>query len=521
MKADVEINDLGSLGLIIDKPPYMLPPEAWSTMENVRCVDQAVHKLKGHSQVFGTPGVAPHFAMYVTDQTQNWWLYTSLTKAFVFDGTTHTDITRLAGDYTAANTRDWNGTILGGIPILNNGADVPQFWASYSAGTDLANLTNWPSTLRAKVVRAFGSYLVAINCTKSSVNFPHMVKWSHPATPGTVPSSWDETNQALDAGENDLPDTAAGLLVNALQLRGQLMLYKEGSVWRMRKVGGRLVFGFDSFIETNGLIAPRAVCLTPDGTRHVCLFQDDLVVHDSQRTAPLLTGKMRRALFRQIDVVNYRNCFLFANPEFNEVWVCYPEQGAVHPTRALIWKVDAGQVYEATISFRNAEVGAVETGGGTVWAAAVGTWATYAGPWGSSERRRVIVCGTDATKFFQLEDTDQRDGVSFPATLQRTGLSIIGQKRNGEVIVDFKKRKCFLRVWVKARGGPFNVRLGVQEYPEGMVTWQTPVSFDPTTQNWVDFTGSGRAVAVEFSSTGNVGWELQGYKVEVAPAGHF
>src|SRR3972149_2481366 len=144
---DIDINDIAKFGAVADIPSYQLPPEVWTLALNMRAHDTGMERLGGWAQGFGTPGVAPHFLMPISTTSQNFWLYTSLTKGYVFDGTNHVNITRqLAAvdvNYTVSAGRGWNGTILGGIPILNNGTDVPQFWATISPGTKLADLTNW------------------------------------------------------------------------------------------------------------------------------------------------------------------------------------------------------------------------------------------------------------------------------------------------------------------------------------------------------------------------------------------
>ena len=86
--------------------------------------------------------------------------------------------------------------VFGGIPILNDGFDVPQAWiGAYSTALKLVDLPNWPSGMRAEVLRNFGSYLVAFNITDPLTTsadgghiFPHLVQWSNPAEPGTVPT---------------------------------------------------------------------------------------------------------------------------------------------------------------------------------------------------------------------------------------------------------------------------------------------------------------------------------------------
>src|SRR5215831_9881796 len=90
----IDINDVASVGVIKDSPPHEIPPEAWTLAENVRFEDDSIVMLLGYSQVFGTPGVAPYFAQYVSAPAQGFWLYAGLSKIYVYDGTTHTDITR-------------------------------------------------------------------------------------------------------------------------------------------------------------------------------------------------------------------------------------------------------------------------------------------------------------------------------------------------------------------------------------------------------------------------------------------
>src|SRR6185503_8670264 len=118
-------------------------------------------------------------------------------------------------NYNATGAVDWNGTLLGGVPIMNNGVDVPQFWAAYSVATKMANLTNWPATLRAKVIRAFGPYLLACNLTDGAVLKPHDVPWSEPAETGSVTGSWDITVRSTHAGQVSLPDVDSGLILDA------------------------------------------------------------------------------------------------------------------------------------------------------------------------------------------------------------------------------------------------------------------------------------------------------------------
>jgi len=172
----IEIDDVASVGVVRDTPAHQLPPEAWTLAENVRFNDTSISRIAGETQIFGTPGVAPYFSQFVSSASQPWWLYAGLQKIYAYDGATHTNITRQSAgvdvNYIASGAVDWNGTLLGGIPILNDGADVPQYWAAYSAAQKMQNLPNWTANMLAKVVRAFGPYLMACNITLAGAAKP-------------------------------------------------------------------------------------------------------------------------------------------------------------------------------------------------------------------------------------------------------------------------------------------------------------------------------------------------------------
>lgn len=522
MESNLEFSEIGSIGAIADKKPYQLPPEAWTAAHNMRIVDGVPQRLLGKAQVWGTPSVAPHFTLPLSTNMTHWWIYTSLTKAYVWDGTAHTDITRaVGGDYAASNTRDWNAAILGGVPVLNNGTDLPQFWASYSTGTDLADLTNWPSTLRAKVIRTFGPQLVAYNCTKGGSAYPHLVKWSHPADPGSVPSSWDETDPTKDTGENDLSDAESGVILDAWMLGGNMYIFKEGAIWRQRYIGGRYIFAFDSFLETTGILAPRCVCNIGRKKQQVVLSQDDLLVHNGASVDGLLDGKWRRALFNDIDTASYLNSFVFENPMYGEIWVCYPASGASQPNRALIWNYKENALTTADINFRNVGIGADEDADVGNWEVDTLTWEDAEDLWATSDRRRIVVCNTDATKLQALDAGYSNDGTTYSATLQREAIALIGQSRTGQIVVDFKKFKTFKRIWPKITGGPVYIRVGAQKEVNGQVTWQAAKLFDPGTDLYIDVVVAGRALSVEIYSEAATPWSIEGYKVEFNINGNF
>lgn len=527
--AEVDINDVGVPGVVQDTPAYQMEPEAWTEALNMRSVDGGMVSIPGWEQIFGTPGVAPHFAMPIVSSAQTYWLYMSLTKGYVWDGTSHTNITRQTAavdvDYTTSNTRDINGTVFAGIPILNTGADDPQQWSAFSTSQKLTAIDAWPSGGTIKTLKSFGAYLVGVNYSVGGNTYPHLVKWSASATSiGALPPSWDETDATLDAGEYDLPDVNSGTLQEMMQLGSKMMLYKEQSIWAMRYIGGRAIFAFDTFSDVVGILAPRCVAITGDGKKHVVATQDDIMIHDGNSPPiSILDKRMRRALFRNIDVANYINSFMFTDYVNTEIFFCYPEQGQTYASRALVFNYRTGAITEMDgITFRNAIVGQVETEDTELWSTGTDTWDEDTGPWSSQERRQVVLCDPDNTKLHKNStSTYTRDGTGYSSVLQRTGLALIGKKRNGDWIVNHEVMKFVDRLWPKVQGGPVRIRVGVQMTVNGDVTWGPYQNFDPTTQVAVDVAQSARAIAVEFSMQATNDWRLDGYRMTLTPDGQF
>lgn len=510
--ARITLYNLGTQGIYKDIPSHLLPPEVWSDGNNMRLIDTFARRFAGHAQVFGTPSVVPGFIFNVPSSTDSYWVYMSLAAAYTYNAGVHTDITRAAGAYTAVNYRDWNGCLLAGVPIFNNGADVPQYWPTISAGTDLIALANWTSTLRAKVIRNFGSFLVAINLNDNGTLLPHAIQWSHPADPGTVPSSWDLTDPTKDAGRTHITDTKGGELVDGYLLGQNLILYKENSTHTLRFIGGNAIFSPDLLFE-EGLIGHRCAAIIDGGQSHICLGQDNVFLHKGTKAVDYpLDLKDRRFLYATIDATNKRNSFIFDNPFFEEAWICFPASGATYPNMALVYNYR----YH-TCSFRDfdglsADIGHFTDVLGPTWATITGTWDSITGPWQIQGDRRLLVASPLNTKIWNLDSGVIFGGATGTRSfLQRTGIAFGDKDRSGQPKADYSSRKLFGRIWPKIRGtASVSVRLGAQEELDGTVNWVTAKTFVPG-DRYLDFEANGRFGAVEFSSLSDDNWQIEGY----------
>ncbi len=522
----VEVDDLTKSGAIQDEPSYQIPPEGFSTSMNMRDFGGGVQLVGGMTQVFGSGALsdAPTFTLYVSGPTQPWWLWASNTKIFVWDGTTNTDITRTSGGaYTATSPKQWNGTVFGGIPIMNNGQDIPQFWNSYSNATKMAGLTNWPSGFTCRVIRSFLSYLVGLNITSGGSNKPHLILWSTEASPGNLPATWNVADPTQDAGEEDLSDTISGQIFDGGELNGQFMIYKENSIWRMSFVGGTFIWDFKSFLETSGILATRCFALTGDGRHHVVLTQDDIIQHNGLLVESILDRRYRSYLFNQIDSVHYDESFVWSNPLFNEIWFCYPLAGSPVVNHALVWNYKYNTLREmdnTIVNFQSAAIGNVPSSAGVIWSAQTLNWNQDNSPWSATDRHRVVVTNNVSKKILKNESSFLNDGALYTGLLERVALAIIGRKRSGEWIEDFETKKLLQKLWPKVQNGPISIQVGYQDLVNGPISWGAIQAFDPMSQMWVDgVLGAGRAVAVRFYSNKN--WRLDGYKLDMALLGKY
>jgi len=524
----VRIDNLGVLGVVRDVPAHTLPPEAWSSSLNIRFLDGKAQRILGHTEVFDPPTLAYKWMTPAPTPSTYFWLMATLTKVHVWNGSVFTDITRVSGDYSATDDALWNGGLLGGVPIINNGVDDPQSWLPKTTPTKLVDLPNWPPSTTAMVMRPFGNFMVAMDVTKSGTRLEHMVKWSHPADPGAVPPSWDETDPTKDAGENDLTDVQAGGILEAWPLGSVLVIYKAGSVWTMQHRGGLFIFDFKRVFGTIGILATHCAKEIPRKKQHFVATGDDIVIHNGVEAESVIDRRMRKYLSNLIDTDNFERSYVVANIAKNEMWFCFPTTGNSVPDRALIWNyVDGGLTERDLPDASFISLGIVSETASKLWDAQAQSWDTFVGTWDESKFTQqafdLLMAEPSATKLQLLDRNDDFNGAIIPAHLERTGLAIVGQDRQGNPRVDFTQRKMVRRVWIKAEGGPFTVRVGSQEIEEGPVTWSTGQTFTPGVDRYIDPATpvSGLLIAIRFESNSGVQWSVVGYDLELEILGGF
>lgn len=526
----IPLENISAYGVMKETPAHRLPPEAWTDALNVRFVDKRAQKFGGDAQVMGTPSGPPGFVMAVDNAGDVFWIYAEAvgtgSKVYAYNSGTHNDISQIGG-YDVSRYRDWNGDVFQGIPILNYGAGVPQYWATPNVSTDLDDIPAWPAATTAKILRAFGSYLVGLNITDGTGTHPHRAMWSDGAAPGELPQSWDVTDPAFDADHRDLSDVNSGAILDGIALRDFFIIGKNESMWIMRYIGGTLIHSIKPAMKSSGIMTSRCMMPVNIGKSKLetafVMSGDDLGTFDGQDFLSVVEDRDRKFLSRDIDPIYFENSFVLDNRAEDEAWFCYPENGEEDPSMACVWNYK-----ENTITFRefrgtSAANGPVESATGSTWATVVGSW-TDQGPakWQEATRKKVVVSFPGETKLLQLEAADNFDGTSFSCVLERVGLAVTGVDREGNPIVNYNTRKILHRVWPKIIGGPVLIQVGGADTPKPEdVVWGDGVIFDPDDGvRYCDPAGDGDPAnwvynAIRFSSTGDEPWYLEGYAIEI------
>lgn len=507
----------GAIGVNKDLPTEEMDPREWSDVRGVRFQDNKAIRAFGDSDVFGAPLGTPYWIMPVQAGAIAVWVYADLTKLYATDGAAHADVSRtVGGAYTMDDKNLWHGGTLSQIPIITNGTDKPQMWINPSLATDFADLTNWPAADRCELIKPFKQFMVSMVVQRGGVSYKHLVKWSHPAVPGAVPSSWDETDPTKLAGEVEILDELPGGIRDGLGLRNTFVIYKDNSTWAMQFVGGNSVFNFYPIFLQSGILSRHCVSTLNNGAMHFVATGDDFIIHDGQNASPVFTKRMKTWILNTIPATLADYCFTVVKNSKNEVWFCFPESGGKYPTLAAVYnwqdKTTSIRALPAQTSF--ADIGPIAASSDP-WDADAGTWDSDTTTWDlslfSPHFFQIVSSNPIAVKLTQLDD-----GINYASGyLERTGLALIGQDRvSGELKADNEMMKIVHRLWPKATGAAFNITLGGQEFINAPIVWGAPQLFTPGVQKYLDFIPvNARFIAVRFDWQGNGVSEIAGYNM--------
>lgn len=527
----IDISQFESPGVVKDIEPFRLPAGVWTDGNNVLFKDGKIEKAFGYSSYIDSPVISPRALFFCPRGDNGLWLYPGTESVYAFDiDKTLANITRALGAYTGGPNGLWTFAYLHGIGLISNGVDDVQQWVP-SLATPLVALSNWPTNTSCRVIRQFRNHVIALDVTKNgATRYEELVKWSHPADPGTVPASWDETNPVYDAGEFSLSEAPGRVLDGAAMGNSAFYVYKEQGVYSMTYIGRPLIFGFNRIFPTIGILGTNCVAQVLD--KHFVITKDDIILHNGVQAKSIVDRKNRKWLFDNFETggVLFNHCFFWATR--GEVWFMFATKGHGTPDMALIWNVSTESVTFRTLSQVRSTCYAQK-----VSLSSLDTWETESVlQWGSDAtiwddpsfiniEERVLFADGATDKIMQLDPSIYTDnGANVTSYIERDGMPFIDVDANGNAVAELESTKLFKEVWPRitgAAGDVVSIYVGVQLDASDAITWNSPVTYTIGTTQVIPANVSGRLLSIKIQSTGGTNWKFHGFAYEVERLGRF
>lgn len=536
--AILPVRGLGDVGIITDINPYDLPPNALSQGNNIRCSNRRITRSPAFKSIVNTTATVPVFCYTyaIPDGPDKLGIVHNTGTSYFFDGVTQEDVTP-AVFTPATSALPFTHCVLANVSYLNRGSDVPQYYLPTS--TDYTKLANWPATYTCRVLRAFKSFLIAINVTKAGTAYPSLVKWSDITLTNSIPASWDETDPTLSAGENPIQDLTAPLL-DGLSLRGSFILYTKNQVVLMEYTADNEIFRFRNLFNNIGIINTN--CVVEAEGKHFVFGKDDIYVHDGVSHQSIITGKNQKYVFENIINSESDKFFVAHNIKLTEVMFCYVSSdghagfaGTTYCNRAAVFNYTNG-----TWTFRDLPNTPAATNAAlsyttvTYISVAPETYDSLGGSYAdlsdTSLKSLYFTSPLDvsgnltASRLYGYDDI-YVGTFSQPITVEATKASWaerigIDLDETGEQLRTYKVIKT-IYPQAKALGGTSNISFsfGATEFDDLTPTFNTPVNFDPMTNHKVDVRIGGRYLAWKANNSSLYSHELSGFDIDIQATG--
>ncbi|WAK01872.1 hypothetical protein [Methylobacter sp. YRD-M1] len=528
--AIISYNNIATIGTVKDINHNVLPSDdrngfAWTDSQNFRFKDGVASTMPGYEELI-TPSVTPYFTTRIQNNGASYYVYAGLNKIYTQYSGSQYNITRQSAgadvNYAADTNYQWNVAILNGLPVFNNGTDIPQAWTTISQGQRLVNLSGWPTNYKASVIRSFKAYLIALDVTNATpTRNQNLVKWSAAALPGALPTSWDNTNPALDAGEMPLADSD-GYLVDCLPLNDYNVVYKNTSTYLMSYVGGNNVFSFKKVFPNVGMLAKN--CAASFEGKHFVVTTDDVIVHDGFTYQSVIDGKNRKTLFNNMNNDSAQRTFVVPNYENSEMWVCYPSGSSTYPNNALIYNYKTGAWFKRLLPETSCiTCGFVDITSNVTWASMDTTlWKDANVTWDRSKYNKnawtltMVVPGDNKIYLIDKPSVWTDNGQTMYRYLERENI-LINEDQN---------MKLIKRVWpkvtkVSGTNSTIDIYIGAAMTTTCVTNWQGPYQFNAEIDDKIDCFVTGRKLSIRFSSNTDINWAINGFDLEFDNKGKF
>lgn len=552
--ANIKIADIKGVNSDID--PVELPPNYLTYGINYRVFNSKVFASGGHScWSVANAAIYPGLLHFVSGGGNDSWVVLGRNSVYAFDGREANcnpidypaglgwvDITGTAINLASGAELLWTSSDLGAHPIYNNPDFYPQTWDGNPASNlqDMVwgtrSVTNgiystaddtWNTQgMRCKAMRVHKDKIIALGMIENGVEYPDVLRWSHPAGGNTLPFTWDETDPTTLAGRFALGSNGGGI-VDGLSLQDNFVVYSESAIDVLDDTGDTSVFRRRRMTSIYGLLTVNGIVEVKG--RHYFISDGDFVVNDGREVKSITHDRIRTRMNRNLSKESYRNAYAVAHSALKEVWFCMPEDGSEFPNIAYIynWSDDTWSIRELNDRIAGEEEFPDERGvrhiaygarqelaeGADTWNAnhPNDTWDDGANiAWGTDKRTplndtMIGIWQDTATSQPGLLDMDPTVSDNpFKTVMERTDLRF----------TDSAQVMTINYVYFDANGKG-EVRFDIaDQLHNGLVSWRRPSFFVPAYTRKVPVRATGNLFSYRLTSTGTSNWWITSLELE-------
>lgn len=423
-----------------------------------------------------------------------------------------------------SNSNPWTHCQSAGVSVLSRRGMVPAVRNLQTEFIYGPMRNNWDSTHTCAITRAFGDFLISLDVTKGTQNYPTMAKWCHPLqySPNIDTGiDWDPTLTTNLAGENTFGQLTTPIR-DGLTLNNMFVIYSKDQVWSMERTSSTEVFNYRRLFPTGGVV--NVNCVTEVEGKHYVFGENDIYVHDGVTQKPLSDERVRKFIYSNLDRTKKSVCFTQHDSALNLIYFCYTtkEADAAYTATPYCNKAAVYNYRNDTWSFMDMP----NVVGGTDVDISLAV-AGYTPPSGEETPKvtlflSTLTSGLTASRVYALDTPDE--GVVLltphpetlkPSTLERTGISL-----DSEAQFELGSRKLLqgVRPMVSFASGSTDTltfQLGGSEQIKSAVNYEATVSFDHVNDYKVDSRATGRYLAMKITVTTANLFRFSGYDLDV------
>ena len=318
---NVPVRGLGTTGVITDVSGYNLPITAFTRAKNVRFNNGTVSAGPVFRSVSDNISYSPNFCYALTGSSSYDTILVVDDTFDLYEFTNGSGTQRFNSSLSASASAVVSATTLADVIYCNRDDTVP---VSRTPGqTNFTALANWPSNHKAKVIRSYGDFLLALGMTEGSATFPNRIRFSDSVVANSIPSTWDASDTTNSAGFNDLVQMQTPIQDGAT-LGPNFLIYSKDQVWVQSFVGGSFIFQFRKLFDDAGIINTN--CVVEVDNKHYVLDRNDIYVTDGNTRQSICDGTVRDYIFSGLDNSKTDVCFVMHNSKTEEIYFCYNSQ---------------------------------------------------------------------------------------------------------------------------------------------------------------------------------------------------